>query len=61
MPAPAPCQGLVVGRLKDKYRHMERINKYNVLNTEEHTLEQLGEFFRIKFNEKETHTQTMLK
>ena len=24
-------------------------------------MEQLGEFFRIKFNEKETHTQTMLK
>lgn len=29
---------VVIGRLKDKYNHMEKINKYNVLNDEEHTL-----------------------
>jgi hypothetical protein len=51
----------VCARLQDKYDHMERINKHNVFTNEEHTLEQLGELFKIKFNSKETSSQSMLK
>lgn len=41
---------VVLGRIGEKYYHMEKINKYNVLTDEEQTLEHLGAFFRIKFN-----------
>jgi hypothetical protein len=40
---------------------MEKTNRYNVLTDEEQTLEHLGVFFRIKFNEQETHAGSLLK
>jgi hypothetical protein len=41
---------VVLGRVREKYYHMEKTNRYNVLTDEEQTLEHLGGFFRIKFN-----------
>ena len=51
----------VHARLALKYAHMEKTNRYNVLTDEEQTLEHLGAFFRIKFNEKDTNVGSLLK
>jgi len=49
------------GRLKDKFIHMEQINKYNILYNKKHTLEQLGEPLRNQIKLKNIYSESILK